>query len=66
MLEAVRQLDLSDPDGEAGQMNQQSLKLFLETMEGRLMDFAQRVSAHYLSRVPATPHFTSIRSDREP
>ncbi len=66
MLTAVRLLDLAGvncrEDGAAGA----ALTAFLETMETRLKAFAQQVSAHYLSRVPATPHFSMISGDREP
>jgi hypothetical protein len=42
------------------------LAAFLESMERRLKDFAQQISAHYLSRVPTTPHFATITGERQP
>jgi hypothetical protein len=33
-------------------------------MDTRLKDFAQQISAHYLTRVQATPHFSTIPGDR--
>jgi hypothetical protein len=66
MLTAVRLLDLTDlrcqPDGPKAE----SLAAFLDLTKTRLKAFAQQVSAHYLARVQATPHFSTILSDREP
>jgi hypothetical protein len=42
------------------------LAAFLELMDSRLKDFAQQISAHYLTRVQATPHFSTISGDRQP
>ncbi len=66
MLTAVRLLDLSGLDCERSSMNLQPLTDFLETTEIRLKHFAQQISATYLSRVPATPHFCLITDDRRP
>jgi hypothetical protein len=33
-------------------------------MESLLKEFSQQVSAHYLSRVPATPHYSAISGNR--
>lgn len=63
MLTAVRLLDLSGIDCRADRDRHASLRTFLETMDRRLIDFAQQVSAHYLTRIPATPHFSAIRGD---
>jgi uncharacterized alpha-E superfamily protein len=66
MLTAVRLVNLTGlgcgPDGAP----QAPLAAFLETMEKRLKDFAQQISAHYLSRVPTTPHFATITGKRQP
>ena len=35
-------------------------------MDARLKDFAQQISAHYLTRVQATPHFSMIGGDHQP
>jgi len=57
MLTAARLLDLSDI--RCGDESHVPLSSFLQSMEGLLLDFAQRITAHYLSRVPATPHFST-------
>ena len=61
MLAAVRLLDLSGIDGGTDGQGRLSLQTFLKTMDHRLTDFAREVSAHYLTRIPATPHFSRIR-----
>lgn len=66
MLTAVRLLDLSALRCSTGGDTSASLSEFLESMESRLKDFAQQITAHYLSRVPATPHFSTILGDRKP
>lgn len=66
MVLALRQMDFaslrcrSDGDGAA------SLAAFLESIETGLKAFAQQISAHYLSRVPATPHFSMLPGHRRP
>jgi uncharacterized circularly permuted ATP-grasp superfamily protein/uncharacterized alpha-E superfamily protein len=64
MLTAVRLLDLSGIDCKTDKDRHLSLQRFLETMDRRLIEFSQQVSAHYLTRVPATPHFSTIRGDQ--
>jgi uncharacterized alpha-E superfamily protein len=64
MLTGVRLVDLTGLDCDAGVASTAPLAAFLESMEKRLKDFAQQISAHYLSRVPTTPHFSAIISDR--
>ncbi|GAB6909130.1 conserved hypothetical protein [Desulfosarcina cetonica] len=66
MLTAVRLFDLTGLDCEHEDDRQTTLENFLRTMEVRLTAFAQQVSAHYLTRVPATPHFTAIHGEPEP
>jgi uncharacterized circularly permuted ATP-grasp superfamily protein/uncharacterized alpha-E superfamily protein len=66
MLTAVRLVDLTGLGCDAGAASTAPLAAFLESMEKRLKDFAQQISAHYLSRVPTTPHFSAIISDRQP
>jgi uncharacterized circularly permuted ATP-grasp superfamily protein/uncharacterized alpha-E superfamily protein len=39
-----------------------SLVEFLTLTEARLKEFAQQVSAHYLTRVPSTPHYAMINT----
>jgi hypothetical protein len=38
---------------------------FSGSMDSRLKDFAQQISAHYLTRVQATPHFSTLPSGRQ-
>jgi len=67
MLTAIRLLDLTGLACSSGSAeNGEPLNTFLETMEARLLEFAQQVSAHYLSRVTATPHFSVRLGEREP
>lgn len=58
MLTAVRLVDLSGLGCGQDGARTASLTEFLKSLETRLKEFAQQVSAHYLSRVPATPHFS--------
>lgn len=59
MLTAIRLLDLSNLACSYGSAeNEEPLHRFLETMEANLLSFAQQVSAHYLTRVTATQHFS--------
>jgi uncharacterized alpha-E superfamily protein len=60
MLDALRRVDLSGPCSGSREADPENLAPFLESMETRLKAFAQRVSAHYLTRVPSTPHFSMI------
>ena len=66
MLTAVRLLDLSGLQCQDGDKNRTALDEFLTTMESRLTEFAQQVSAHYLTRVPTTPHFSALRGEPIP
>ncbi|MBU1566812.1 MAG: circularly permuted type 2 ATP-grasp protein [Proteobacteria bacterium] len=63
MLTAVRLLDLAGVQyGEENTQNE-SLVSFLQSMSAYLKEFAQEVTGHYLTRIPATPHFTMINND---
>jgi uncharacterized circularly permuted ATP-grasp superfamily protein/uncharacterized alpha-E superfamily protein len=66
MLAAVRALDLTGLRCSEIDAETEPLKAFLETMEIRLKDFAQQISAHYLSRVQSTPHFSMSLGNRKP
>jgi uncharacterized alpha-E superfamily protein len=66
MLTEVRLLDLTDVADRGGRAPHTELAGFLANMESRLIQFAQEISAHYLSRVPATPHFAMGPDGREP
>ncbi len=66
MLTAVRLLDLTGLRCSKGGAQTESLAAFLDLMDTRLKDFAQQISAHYLTRVQATPHFSTILGDRKP
>jgi uncharacterized alpha-E superfamily protein len=65
MLTSVRLLDLSNLECSRDNIPSTPLTDFLTTMETRLKAFAQQVSAHYLSRVPTTPHFSIITGERK-
>jgi len=66
MLTAVRLLDLTDLRCRRSGAQNESLAAFLDLMETRLKEFAQQISAHYLTRVQATPHFSTILDDGKP
>jgi uncharacterized circularly permuted ATP-grasp superfamily protein/uncharacterized alpha-E superfamily protein len=66
MLSSVRLLDLSGLSGPPAGQPFEFLMGFLESMETRLKQFAQQIGAHYLSRVPTTPHFSMAPGDRRP
>jgi uncharacterized alpha-E superfamily protein len=66
MLTSVRLLDLTGLDCIEGSENSEALVAFLESMESRLTAFASQISAHYLSRVPATPHFSILHGEPGP
>jgi uncharacterized circularly permuted ATP-grasp superfamily protein/uncharacterized alpha-E superfamily protein len=66
MLTAVRLLDLSGLDCQKYGDRHAALEGFLITMEERLTEFAQQVSAHYLTRVPTTPHFSALHGESSP
>ena len=64
MLTAVRLLDLTLIDcGQDNSKNEQ-LEVFLQSMLEHLKDFSQEVTGHYLTRIPATPHFTMIPGEQ--
>jgi uncharacterized circularly permuted ATP-grasp superfamily protein/uncharacterized alpha-E superfamily protein len=67
MLTTTRLLDLTGLACPVGGWNNGDTDLFLsnffETMEKRLKDFGLQISAHYLSRVTATPHFSLLLPD---
>jgi uncharacterized circularly permuted ATP-grasp superfamily protein/uncharacterized alpha-E superfamily protein len=65
MLTAVRLLDVSGSDCGMDDDRRAALQAFLETMDRRLIDFAQQVSAAYLTRIPSTPHFSTLHGARE-
>lgn len=64
MLTTVRLLDLTTMQCGEERPQNESLATFLVSMETLLKEFAQEVSGHYLTRVPATPHFTAISGYR--
>ena len=57
---AVRLLDLTTI--QCGQEDSQfeELSSFLAKTESQLKDFAQQLTAHYLTQIPATPHYSMI------
>jgi uncharacterized alpha-E superfamily protein len=59
MLTNIRLLDLTGLTCSYGSTeNEEPLHQFLEIMESNLLAFAQQISAHYLTRITATPHFS--------
>ena len=64
MLTDVRLLDLTGMQCGVDEPENESLATFLSSMETLLKEFAQHVTGHYLSRVPATPHYTMISGAR--
>ncbi|WP_394707959.1 circularly permuted type 2 ATP-grasp protein [uncultured Desulfosarcina sp.] len=66
MLTAVRLLDLTGLRCSKGVAQTGALADFLDLVDVRLKDFAQQISAHYLTRVQATPHYSTIPGDRQP
>ena len=64
MLTAVRLLDVTDLHyGEQDAQNE-TLTNFLRLMSEYLTSFSQEITAHYLTRIPATPHFAVIPGER--
>jgi hypothetical protein len=57
---------LTDIAWPAGRGQQVELARFLEKLEGQLSQFSREISAHYLSRVTATPHFAIGPGDGTP
>ena len=66
MLTTVRLLDLVGLECSKQDQRRQALDETLATLENNLGEFAQHISAHYLTRVPTTPHFTTIYGDSLP
>lgn len=64
MLTSVRLLDVTRLDLTEDGFQDASFFAFLDTIETRLKAFAQHISAHYLSRVASTPHFSFDYGDR--
>lgn len=62
MLTAARLLDLTDMNCGYNSTTHTHLTDFLLSMEKVLLDFTQQITAHYLSRVPTTPHFSTYNS----
>ena len=59
MLTAIRLLDLTKLACSSGNAeNEEPLIQFLDSLEDKLLHFAQLISAHYLTRVTATSHFS--------
>jgi uncharacterized alpha-E superfamily protein len=66
MLTGVRLLDLSGLGCREGGARHEALAAFLDATETGLKHFAREIGAHYLSRVPATSHFSMIPDGRTP
>lgn len=63
MQTAIRLFDLSSIQCGEESTGIDSLTTFLTSLEAQLKDFAEQVSAHYLTRVPSTPHYAMIGGD---
>ena len=67
MLTAIRLLDLANLACSSGRAAHEApLVQLLESLEGKLLDFAQLISAHYLTRVTATSHFSQRFGEAAP
>jgi uncharacterized circularly permuted ATP-grasp superfamily protein/uncharacterized alpha-E superfamily protein len=66
MLTSVRLIDLTNLDCHNDNGVSGLLPAFLETMGSQLEMFAEQISAHYLVRVPTTPHFSTIYGHHQP
>lgn len=60
MLTTTRLLDLTVIDCKKLSLENNPLSGYLENMASLINEFNQQVSAHYLSRIPTTPHYTSL------
>ena len=63
MQTAIRLFDLSSIQCGEESTGIESLTAFLTNLEAQLKEFAEQVSAHYLTRVPSTPHYAMIGGD---
>lgn len=66
LLTSTRLLDLSDIHCGNNGTGFDALSAFLAKAEEQLKDFSQQLSAHYLTRIPATPHYAMISSKHSP
>jgi len=66
MCRAVAHVVLTGLSCREGGVDKRTLTVFLESIETGLKEFAQQISAHYLSRVPATPHFSMVHDRGHP
>ena len=66
MLSSVRLLDLTRLGREESADNLTDLLALLEKLEYALLDFSHRITEHYLTRVPSTPHFSTMMLDSLP
>ena len=66
MLTDIRLLDLIGIRCGNSSDLKKSLTEFLEKMEIRIIEYSQQISAHYLSRVTSTSHFSSADENEGP
>lgn len=57
LLTGIRLLDLTGIDCDINTEDMEKVITFLEDTERKLKELGQEVSAHYLTRIPSTPHF---------
>lgn len=62
LLTEVRLLDFSGTECNASPEKHPELMNFLVQTEAQLKAFAQHLTGHYLSRVPATPHYAMVHN----
>jgi uncharacterized circularly permuted ATP-grasp superfamily protein/uncharacterized alpha-E superfamily protein len=63
MLTSIRLLDLTHLFQKENSSGLDDILNLLTNIDSSLVSFAQQITAHYLSRVPATPHFSVIGPD---
>jgi hypothetical protein len=60
MLSSVRLFDLTRLGREEGSDNLTDLLALLQKLEHSLLAFGRQITAHYLTMVPSTPHFSTM------
>jgi uncharacterized alpha-E superfamily protein len=64
MREQMNRIDLVNLDCSPQNSAGSDLAGILESIQAGLTAFARQISAHYLTRVPTTPHFSIIANNR--
>lgn len=66
LLETLRRMGAEDLRCYRDGAEMPGLGAFLESAESGLKELARRIGAHYLTRVPSTPHFSAIPTEPGP